>query len=224
MRPERGGSHPPLSLCRRVDTVAVCAGAGITPREDPHQPLDAVRAQPHPPPVLPELAKLNRSITSAIARRGRGRCGHGHLGEPRGSDPRGGRWEDVALAAFQSDGDFRTSALALWWERHTGQQLGARHRAALAHLAASTDGSRSLDLPGGRALREYSTLRVAARDRGMAATDKKLIRDGAITIEPGRSAEWHGWRFAIDMPIDENADVAHLDTDPSLSAAAAGAA
>jgi tRNA(Ile)-lysidine synthetase-like protein len=214
MRPERGGIVRPLLTLSRADTVAVCAGAGITPREDPSNRSMRFARNRIRHRVLPELAKLNPEITSAIAR----------LADAAGTvtdisadhaavilEAAGG--EEVALDRLPSGGEVRASALALWWERHTGQQLGARHRAALAQLAASTAGSRSLDLPGGRALREYATLRIAARDQGIAAADKKLIRDGAITLEPGRPADWHGWRFAIDMPIDGDAEVAHLDAD-----------
>jgi tRNA(Ile)-lysidine synthetase-like protein len=121
--------------------------------------------------------------------------------------------DDIALERLPSHGDVRTDVLALWWERRTGERLAARHRAALAQLAASTDGSRSLDLPGGRALREYATLRIAARDQGPSATDKKTLRNGPITLERGSSVEWHGWRFALDMEIDGAAELAHLDTD-----------
>jgi len=40
-----------------------------------------------------------------------------------------------------------------------------------------------------------------------------LLRDGAITLERGRSAEWHGWRFAFDVETDGAGELAHLDTD-----------
>jgi tRNA(Ile)-lysidine synthase len=242
MRPEREGIVRPLLTLSRTDTVAVCAAGGITPREDPtNRSLRFARNRIRHR-VLPELLKLNPEVTSAIARLADAAAAVADISashaavileaatspeaapdresprsdrETPGLDPEmlsNGR-ESLALDRLPSQGDVRTNALVLWWERHTGQQLGARHRAALAQLAASADGSRSLDLPGGRALREYATLRFAARDQGIAATDKKLIRDGAITLESGHSAEWHGWRFALDMPIDEVAEVAHLDTD-----------
>jgi len=222
MRPERDGIVRPLLTLARADTVAMCAAAGITPREDPtNRSLRFARNRIRHR-VLPELAKLNPEITSAIARLAEAAAAVADISADHtavildAATSQKGREADqetVALDRLPSHPDARADALALWWERRTGRQLAARHRAALAQLAASTEGSRSLDLPGGRALREYTTLRIAPSDHGMAPTDKKLLRDGAITLERGRSAEWHGWRFAFDMEIDGAGELAHLDTD-----------
>jgi tRNA(Ile)-lysidine synthetase-like protein len=222
MRPERDGIVRPLLALGRADTVAMCAAAGITPREDPtNRSLRFARNRIRHR-VMPELAKLNPEITSAIARLAEAAATVVDISADHAAvilDAATGRndtesdQETVALDRLPRQADARGDALVLWWERRTGRQLAARHRAALTQLAASTDGSRSLDLPGGRALREYATLRMVARDHGMAATAKKLLRDGPITLERGRSADWHGWRFALDMEIDGAAELAHVDTD-----------
>jgi tRNA(Ile)-lysidine synthetase-like protein len=236
MRPERDGVVRPLLTLGRADTAAVCAAAGITPREDPtNRSLRFARNRIRHR-VLPELAKLNPEIASAIARLAEAAAAVADVSANHAAAildaamNRDGFPHDVdtlahdvdtlahdrdtlALDRLPSGGNARTDALVLWWERRTGQQLAARHRAALAQLAASTDGSRALDLPGGRVHREYATLRIAARDQGMGATAKKLLRDGPVTLERGRSAEWHGWRFALDVEIDGAAELAHLDTD-----------
>jgi tRNA(Ile)-lysidine synthetase-like protein len=107
----------------------------------------------------------------------------------------------------------RGEALALWWARRTGQRLAARHRSALSELVASTNGSRSLDLPGGRALREYKTLGIVVRDDGPASTDKKSLRNGPVTLERGRTTDWHGWRFAWDVNIEGASQVGLIDGD-----------
>jgi tRNA(Ile)-lysidine synthetase-like protein len=229
MRPERDGIVRPLLTLSRQDTVAVCAAAGITPREDPtNRSLRYARNRIRHR-VLPELAKLNPEITSAIARLADTAAtvadiSAGHAAamlatalSPGRATVHGDRPAldsgALALDRLPGEGDARTGALVLWWERGTGQKLGARHRAALTKLAASTDGSRSLDLPGGRALREYMTLRVASRDGGMAPSDKKLLIDGAMTLERGHSAEWHGWRFALDVDLGGMAEVGRIDAD-----------
>ncbi len=222
MRPERDGIVRPLLTLGRADTVAICAAAGITPREDPtNRSLRFARNRIRHR-VLPELARLNPEITSAIARLADAAAAVADISADHSAvildvaASRDGPALDrdaLALDRLPSHGDARADALALWWQRCTGESLAARQRVALAQLAASTDGSRSLDLPGGRALREYATLRIGPRDQGMQSSDKKLLRDGAITLERGRSAEWHGWRFALDMEIDGAAELAHLDAD-----------
>lgn len=222
MRPERDGIVRPLLTLARADTVAVCSAAGITPREDPtNRSLRFARNRIRHR-VLPELAKLNPEITSAIARLAEAAAvtadisaGHAAVILDAATSKNGPELdqETVALDRLGSHAEARADALVLWWERRTGRQLAARHRAALVQLAATTDGSRSLDLPGGRALREYTTLRIAPSHHGMAPTDKKLLRDGAITLERGCSTEWQGWRFAFDMEIDGAGELAHLDTD-----------
>src|SRR5204862_2197651 len=84
----------------------------------------------------------------------------------------------------------RIRALALAWQGATGRVLGARHRRALEDLTATENGSRSLDLPGGRAIREYGLLRIVG-DRADATSDP------ASPIELGREMIWNGWRLVL---------------------------
>jgi len=214
MRPERDGIVRPLLAVGRADTVAVCAAAKITPREDPtNRSLRFARNRIRHR-VLPELAKLNPDITSAIARLAEAASAvadisadHAAAALEAAATP-----ETVALDRLPAHGDTRAGALALWWEQRTGQRLAGRQRAALAQLAASSEGSRSLDLPGGRALREYTTLRIAARSERQAA-NKKTSRNGPITLEHGTTADWHGWRFAFVPDSDGSSQVALLDAE-----------
>jgi tRNA(Ile)-lysidine synthetase-like protein len=208
MRPERDGIVRPLLTLARADTVAVCAAAGITPREDPtNRSLRFARNRIRHR-VLPELAKLNPEITSAIARLAEAAAAVADISADHAAAmlEAATRNDAVTLDRLPSQGDARIDALALWWEQRTAQRLAARHRAALAQLAASTDGSRSLDLPGGRALREYTTLRFVS-----AADD--IPKDGPITLERGATVDWHGWRFAFDHDLEGAAEVAHIDAD-----------
>ena len=208
MRPERDGIVRPLLQISRIDTVGVCAAAGITPREDPtnRSLLFARNRVRHR--VLPELAKLNPEITTAIARLADAAAGvadiaadHAAASLDRASDQ-----DAVALDRLPSQGAARADALVLWWERRTGQRLAASHRAALTRLAATANGSRSLDLPGGRALREYATLRIAMRA-------ENVEKDGPITLERGSTADWHGWRFGFVVDLDGSSHVGHLDAE-----------
>jgi tRNA(Ile)-lysidine synthase len=215
MRPERDGIVRPLLAIGRDDTVAVCAAAGVTPRDDPsNRSLRFARNRVRHR-VLPELAKLNPEIASAIARFADAAAvvedisaGHAMaVVEVAASE------NSVALERLPADKTTRIEALALWWEQRTGKQLAARHRSALAELAASTEGSRSLDLPGGRALREYGTLRVAAHTSESPKTTKKSVRNGSITLERESTAVWHGWRFAFVMEMNGTSEVALIDAD-----------
>jgi tRNA(Ile)-lysidine synthetase-like protein len=57
----------------------------------------------------------------------------------------------------------------------------------------SEDGSRSLDLPGGAAIREYGLLRIVC-DRPTGKSDPPT------RIELGREIIWNGWRLALGAP------------------------
>ncbi|MGH2493052.1 MAG: tRNA lysidine(34) synthetase TilS [Candidatus Limnocylindria bacterium] len=208
MRPERDGIVRPLLALARADTVALCTAAGITPREDPtNRSLRFARNRIRHR-VLPELAKLNPEITGAIARLADAAAAVADISAEHAAAMlnAASNRDAVALDRLPSDADVRIDALALWWEQRTAQRLAARHRTALAQLAASTDGSRSLDLPGGRALREYTTLRFVSH------TDETAT-DGPITLERGRAVDWHGWRFALDHDLDGATQVALIDAE-----------
>ena len=215
MRPERDGIVRPLLAIGRADTVAVCAAARITPRDDPtNRSLRFARNRIRHR-VLPELAKLNPDIASAIARFADAAAGVGDIaaGHAASVVQVAASENTLALERLPADRSTRIDALALWWEQRTGQRLAARQRAALGALAASTDGSRSLDLPGGRALREYATLRFAAAADGSAKATKKSLRNGPITLDRGSTADWHGWRFAFVVELDGSSEVALIDGD-----------
>ena len=208
MRPERDGVVRPLLPLGRADTIAVCQGAGITPREDPtNRSLRFARNRIRHR-VLPELAKLNPEIATAIARLAEAAATVADIATDHAAVvlEAASNGDAVALDRLPEQDELRAEALALWWERRTTQKLAARHRAALTRLAASTDGSRSLDLPGGRALREYTTLRFVSNIDETQET-------GPITLSRGGTADWHGWRFALDHELDGKAQVALIDAD-----------
>jgi len=75
--------------------------------------------------------------------------------------------------------------------RATGRSLAAKHRAALAALASSRDGSAALDLPGGRAVREYATLRI---ESGPAVPGEPAA---PVPLSPERPVRWAGWTFTL---------------------------
>ena len=215
MRPERDGIVRPLLAIGRSDTVAVCAAARIVPREDPTNrslrfARNRIRLR-----VLPELAKLNPEVTSAIARLADAAAAVADTtaDNAEASLDTAEREDTLAIDRLPLQNAARRDALALWWARRTGQRLAARHRSALGELAASTNGSRSLDLPGGRALREYKTLRIVVRDDGSAPADKKSLINVPITLERGATADWHGWRFGWDVNIEGSSQVGLIDGD-----------
>lgn len=215
MRPERDGIVHPLLTIGRSDTVAVCEAAGITPREDPtNRSLRFARNRIRHR-VLPELAKLNPEVTTAIARLADAAAAVARATADHAESTLDAAEidDDLAIDRLPTQNDARADALALWWARRTGQRLGARHRSALSGLAAATNGSRSLDLPGGRALREYATLRILVRDERSEATDKKMLRNRPITLERGSTASWHGWRFAFVVDVDGEAQVGYVDAE-----------
>ena len=188
----------------------------------PDEPLAALRAQPHQASRATELAKLNPEVTSAIARLADAAAA---VAETTADNAEASLDTAESEDALDIDrlplqNSARGDAVALWWARRTGQRLAGRHRSALGELTASTNGSRSLDLPGGRALREYKTLRIVPRDRGTAPidrrtapTDKKSLRNGPVTLERGGTAEWHGWRFAFVVELDGASQVGLIDGD-----------
>ena len=215
MRPERDGIVRPLLTLGRADTLAVCAAAKITPREDATNRSLRFGRNRIRHRVLPELAKLNPDVTSAIARLADAAAAVADTSalDAAATLEAAASQHTVVLDRLPARGDARAGALALWWEQRTGQRLAARHRAALTKLADSTNGSRSLDLPGGRALREYTTLRIAARDEGSVKAGKKPLRNEPVTLERGSTADWHGWRFAFVVHLNGSSDVALLDAE-----------
>src|SRR6266540_2005126 len=132
MRPERDGIVRPLLAIGRSDTVAVCAAAGIAPREDPtNRSLRFARNRIRHR-VLPELAKLNPEIGSAIARLADAAAvvADSAADHAEATLEAAAIHDTVALDRLPSNEDARGEALALWWARQTGQPLAARHRSA----------------------------------------------------------------------------------------------
>jgi tRNA(Ile)-lysidine synthase len=197
MRPLRDGIARPLLAIRRRDTVAICRAARIRPRADPTNRLlkfarNRVRLQ-----VLPELAKINPRATEAIARLAEAATDLETEDEFEVADALARARDGDAIAIAALEPSVRGRALALAWRDATGRVLGARQRTALADLAATEDGSRSLDLPGGRAIREYGLLRIVGNTA--AATS-----DPPTRLEPGRETTWNGWRLVFGGPAPTN--------------------
>jgi tRNA(Ile)-lysidine synthase len=197
MRPVRDGIARPLLAIGREDTLRFCRAARIRPRTDPTNrslrfARNRIRLE-----VLPELAKINPRASEAIARLADA------AREVQSVDERdvaealaGARQKDtIAIAALEPG--VRGRALALAWREATGRVLEARHRQGLEDLSATDDGSRSLDLPGGRAIREYGVLRIVG-DRGTKKSDPPTA------IEVGREIIWNDWRLALGGPQPTN--------------------
>ena len=204
MRPLREGIARPLLAIGRQDTAAVCRAARIRPRADSTNrslrfARNRVRLE-----VLPRLAKINPRASEALARFAAAAA------ELQIEDD-----VDVAQALSRArDNDAvviaalapatRSRALAMAWRDATGRVLGARHRKALEALAATEDGSRSLDLPGGRAIREYGLLRIVG-DGPVEPSDP------ATPLELEREIIWNGWRFVLGgRPTEKGAQEALL--------------
>ena len=197
MRPVREGIARPLLAIGRKDTVAVCRAARIRPRADPtNRSLKFARNRVRLE-VLPRLAKINPRASEAIARFAEAAAElqieddvdvAQALARARDNDA-------VVIAALAPP--IRNRALAMAWRDATRQVLGARHRKALEALAATEDGSRSLDLPGGRAIREYGLLRIVG-DRPVEKSDP------AAPLELGREIIWNGWHLVLGGPASEN--------------------
>lgn len=196
MRPAHDGVIRPFLALSRADTVAICAAAGVTPREDPtNRQLRFARNRVRRR-VLPELARINPQASLALA-----------------------RFADVAAAAADAaardaaaaldaalDGDtvrlddldlrVRDDALSRWWERLTGRSLSSANRFALSALAAGSAGSAAADLPGGRAVREYRRLR---RDVPTAGSTSPGV---PVELRAGEPVTWHGWTIGLSAVRD----------------------
>jgi len=208
MRPLREGIARPLLAIGRDETVAICRDARIRPRSDAtNRSLKFARNRVRLK-VLPELERINPRASEAIARLADAAAEFQieddvavsqALADARASDA-------IRIAALESG--VRTRALALAWRAATGHVLGARHRRALEELTATEEGSRSLDLPGGRAIREYGLVRIVG-DRPAANTDPPT------RIELGREIIWNGWRLVLG-PADKTDGAREADVPKKL--------
>lgn len=223
MRPSREGIIRPLLAIGRDETAAICAAAGIAPREDPsNRSLRFARNRVRHR-VLPQLAKLNpragealarlaaaaaeatdalRAIAeaaadAALAETGAAAAAHApegiDAGDNGGTEAAPGAY-GIDLDLLGPDATIREEALALLWQRATGRTLSARSRAALAAEATRRDGSASLDLPGGRAVREYARLRISPT---AAAGQPSTTPPGELPLPPGVPVAWSQWTLML---------------------------
>ena len=210
MRPHRDDIVRPLLAVGRAETEAVCAEAKITPREDrsnadPKYARNRIRHT-----VLPELERINPQARAALARLSDAAAAAADVTRHAAEQALDGATIGDAIALDRLDDAVRADALALAWSRATDRSLAAKHRAALAALASAREGSASLDLPGGRAIREYASLRIATgRERASEpAAETPLVG--------GRPVVWGGWTFTLGEGGDEAAFKAPAPTAGDL--------
>ena len=191
MRPRRDDIVRPLLSIGRAETAAICASAGIVPREDRSNrdlafARNRIRAK-----VLPELERINPQARAALARLADAAADAADATARAAERTLDAATSDGGIALDHLDDATRGDALALAWIRATGRSLSARHRAALAALAQARDGTAGLDLPGGRAVREYGLLRIETAPPAGAAPvpEARLDGDGPV--------RWGGWTFTV---------------------------
>jgi tRNA(Ile)-lysidine synthase len=192
MRPKRDDIVRPLLAIGRAETVIVCAEAKIAPHEDasnrdPKYARNRIRHK-----VLPELTRINPQVSAALARLADAAAGAADATRETAERMLTAAMTDGQIDLGKLDGPRRDEALAIAWHRATGRALSARHRTALAALAAGRAGSSALDLPGGRALREYRTLRI--EPAGAPAT---LAPQDQMPLSLDRPVEWEGWSIRL---------------------------
>ena len=190
MRPRRDDIVRPLLAIGRAETLAVCKDAKIDPREDrsnadPKYARNRIRHK-----VLPELERINLQAKAALARLADAAAVATDAIDRAADQTLAGATTRDGVALDRIDPALLDDALALAWNRATGRSLAAKHRAALAGLATTRDGSASLDLPGGRAVREYDRLRIEGSPAAHEAPAPDLpLGDGVV--------EWRGWTFTV---------------------------
>jgi tRNA(Ile)-lysidine synthase len=190
MRPLREGIARPLLAIGRKDTLAICRAARIRPRSDPtNRSLKFARNRVRLK-VLPELKKINPRASDAIARLADAAAATQTEDDLAARLALANARDSDAIRIGALDRSLRGRALALAWRDATRRVLGARHRAALEELTATQEGSRSLDLPGGRAIREYGLVRIVGNTPDPTS-------DPPTPIELGREIIWNGWRLVL---------------------------
>ena len=191
MRPRRDDIVRPLLAIGRAETSAICKDAKIEPREDrsnadPKYARNRIRHK-----VLPELERINPQARAALARLAHAAATATDAIDRAAERTLAGATTSAGIALDRVDPALLDDALALAWTQATGRALAAKHRAALAALCDNRDGSASLDLPGGRAVREYAVLRIdTAAAASVATAPERALRDG----DP---VEWSGWTFTL---------------------------
>ena len=190
MRPLRDDIVRPLLAIGRADTEAICREAKIEPRTDrsntdPKYARNRIRHK-----VLPELERINPQARAALARLADAAAGAADMARTAAERSLGAMTAD-GIALDRLDAEVRDEALAVAWTRATGRTLAAKHRAALAALAGSRDGSAALDLPGGRAVREYAVLRIET------GSPESAEPAAPVPLEADHPARWGGWTFTL---------------------------
>ena len=209
MRPRRDDIVRPLLTIGRSDTVAICADARIAPREDrsnrdPRYARNRIRHK-----VLPELERINPQVRAALARLADAAAEVADASRAAAEQALAAATAGDVIDLARLDGPHRDLAVALAWQRATGKPLSARHRRALATLTAARAGSATLDLPGGRALREYGALRIelprTSVPPGPASPAGAGPRATGRPLAAGRPVEWGGWRITVNTtpPADD---------------------
>ena len=202
MRPLREGIARPLLGIGRTETLAICRDARIRPRTDPtNKSLKFARNRVRLK-VIPELEKINPRASEAVARLADAAAEIQMEDDLTVADAlaRAREADVIRIGALQPS--IRTRALALAWQDATGRVLGARHRRALEDLTATEEGSRSLDLPGGRAIREYGLVRIvgdgpAANSdptTALATKSEQISRASLVISECPGAAVATSWR------------------------------
>ena len=192
MRPLRDDIVRPLLAIGRADTEAVCAELRVAARADrSNSDLRYARNRIRHK-VLPELERINPQARAALARLAESAADAADSAATAAERALAAATAVDGIALDRLDEWLRDDALALAWVRATGRGLAAKHRAALSRLAGTTAGSASLDLPGGRAVREYAALRIeTATPPPEGPSPERPLRDG-------QPVEWRGWTFALD--------------------------
>jgi tRNA(Ile)-lysidine synthase len=235
MRPLRDGIARPLLAIGRAETAAICKAAKIRPREDPSNASlrfarNRVRLR-----VLPELERINPKVRAALARFADAAAENepDHTMSGVTSADAGGlvsrtdeQSEHMTLdvADLPTDAAARDRMLAEAWRSATGVTLSARQRAALSGLVKDAHGSRKIDLPGGQAVREYARLELGGPTaaatspaRPKSTAPKERAATAPMPLARGSTAEWHGWRIALDMPVDGSPYSASLPEEDAAS-------
>jgi tRNA(Ile)-lysidine synthase len=191
MRPLRDDIVRPLLVIGRAETEAVCREAKIAARKDrsntdPKYARNRIRHK-----VLPELERINPQARAALARLADAAAGAADATRSSAERSLDGATTASGIALDRLDEGVRDDALATAWTRATARTLAAKHRAALAALESSRDGSAALDLPGGRAIREYAVLRIETGSAGSGepAAPVPLVAD--------RPVRWGDWTFTL---------------------------
>ena len=194
MRPRRDDIVRPLLAIGRAETEAVCREAKIVPREDrsnadPKYARNRIRHK-----VLPELEHINPQARAALARLAEAAAAAAHATRAAAERALAAATTSEGIALDRLDDASRDEALALAWLTTIGRPLAANHRLALAKLASARDGSASLDLPGGRAMREYGVLRIERPVPVTAPTPDE------VSLGDGQTVDWAGWTLTLGGP------------------------